>query len=169
MKKIRNIVPLPLGGKVIEPGTVFEYDSYFKEYRASTHSFVGWVTNEQASDRRLFEPGEEAFIGLGNEYRAIDDLNAQATAPIEWTAAAVDKAWLEIGNCFRTDTNLNPAGVLIDDAVKVFKLALRVPHLWGTLVGMFQDPQGFTENQDYTEEFRIVAEIEAAAQPGDSK
>jgi hypothetical protein len=71
---------------------------------------------------------------------------------------------LAVGNCFRTDTNLNPHGVHIDDALKVFKLALRVPKLWGSLRYYF-DPEDALCPMKTSERFEALSsinEIEAA-------
>lgn len=174
MKKIRNIVPLTLGGIVVEPGTVFEYDSYFKEYRVSPHSCIGWVTDAQASDRRLFEPVEERFIRNGEPYHAVTA--AGESCDLYFIGGCPkDELRLAFGNVFRVDTKVNPSGVHIDDALKVFRLALRVPQLWEYLRWRLDskcltpdNPLSIVQMQAVDE---AIQEIKAAVgpQPGDCK
>lgn len=174
MKKIRNIVPLPLGGIVIEPGTVFEHKIDIECYQVTMHPYAVRVNETQAADRRLFEPVEERFIGNGEPYHAITAAGESCDLHF-WDTCPGDALRLAFGNVFRVDTKENPAGVHIDDALKVFKLALRVPKLWAYLrwrldskCFMSDNPLSIKQMQAVDE---AIQEIKAAVgpQPGDCK
>lgn len=168
MKKIRNIVPLTLGGMVIEPGTVFEYNINLKEYRVSPNSCIGRITDAQASDRRLFEPVEERFIRNGEPCHAISASGGSCDLRF-FEGCRGDEMRLAFGNVFRVDTKENPSGVHIVDAQKVLMLALRVPKLWKCLKWLW-DTESYVEDNPISYKERraikeIVHEIETAATP----
>jgi hypothetical protein len=168
MKKIRNIVPIPADGVVVDPGTIWEEDSiglFIAEGFAS-------VNYGQASDRRLFEPVEERFIRNGEPCRVITATGEVCDLHF-WDTCLGDAQRFAFGNVFRVDTSLNAHGVHIDDALKVFKLALRVPKLWECLKWLW-DPKSYVGDKpipykDCRVINEIIREIEDASQSGDCK
>lgn len=164
MKKIRNIVPIPVGGVVVDPGTIWEEDSiglFITEGYAS-------VNYGQASDRRLFEPVEERFIRNGEPCRVITAAGEACDLHF-WDTCPGDAQRFAFGNVFRVDTNLNAHGVHIDDALKVFKLALRVPKLWKYLRWRLDSKCFLPDNPLSFEEMetvdKAIQEIKTAAKP----
>lgn len=168
MKKIRNIVPLPLGGKVIEPGTVFEHNIDIECYQVTRHPFVVRVNETQAADRRLFEPVEERFIRNGEPCRVIT-ATGEVFDLYFWDTCPGDAQRFAFGNVFRVDTNLNAHGVHLDDALKVFRLALRVPKLWKYLQWRLDSECFGSDNPLSFEEMetvdKAIQEIKTAAKP----
>ena len=121
-KKIRNIVPIPSGGKIVEPGTVFVYNVATDRYEATVHPLVVCANATQAADPRLFEPVEEPWPEDCERVLVINHACSATSiiyGEIMWSREHA------IGNCFHPDSKVNQYGVHIDDARKVFLLALR--------------------------------------------